>query len=244
MTKLRNNRTKGFVVPKTKPGKTIPPRSGEPGETAIVYVSSFPPRQCGIATFAKNLTHNMDKMLAPTVTSQIAAMHPGKVISYRYPRQVTFQINQDEPEEYTATAQRINQMDEVSLVSIQHEFGLFGGEWGANLIPFVQSLKKPMMITFHSVLPGPDEKLHNTVRALAERASAIIVMTMLSKRILSQQYAIPSRKIKVIPHGIHPQPYTSSRPAKVALGYSDRMVLSTFGLLSSCLLYTSPSPRD
>jgi len=232
VTKLKNNRTNGFVVPKTKPGKTILPLSGEPGGTAIVYVSSFPPRQCGIATFTKNLTHNMDKMLAPTVTSQIAAMHPGKVISYRYPRQVTFQINQDKPEEYTATAQRINQMDKVSLVSIQHEFGLFGGEWGANLIPFVQALKKPVIITFHTVLPDPDEKLYNTVRSLAKRASAIIVMTMLSKRILSQQYAIPSRKIKVIPHGIHPQPYTSSRPAKAALGYSDRMILSTFGLLS------------
>ncbi len=208
------------------------PRLGATDKLSVVYVSTFPPRVCGIATFTEDLTGAMDEILAPMVTSRIVAMNRNGVISHKYSRKVLLQINQDNQEEYTGTAQKINQMDEVRLVNIQHEFGIFGGKRGAHLIPLVQALKKPVVITFHTVLPDPDEELYSTVRSLAESASAIIVMTSLSKRILSQQYAIPERRIKVIPHGIHSQPYTSSRQAKATLGYSDRMVLSTFGLIS------------
>ena len=202
------------------------------GELAIIYVSTFPPRRCGIATFTEDLTHAMDEMLAPTVRSRITAMNPNDVLSYRYPRKVVFQINQDRQEEYIATAQRINELSEVQLVNIQHEFGIFGGQRGSHLIPLLQALKKPVVITFHTVLPDPDEELYSTVRSLAENSNAIIVMTNLSKTLLTQQYAIPRAKVKVIPHGIHSQPYTLSKQAKMTLGYSDKVVLSTFGLIS------------
>lgn len=216
-----------------KLNKTGLPRLGASGRLCIVYVSTFPPRKCGIATFTKDLTHAMDAMLAPGVTSRISAMNPGGgVASFRYPRKVIFQINQANPEEYVATAQRINQLDGVQLVSIQHEFGIFGGERGSHIIPFMQALKKPVVITFHTVLPDPDEELYSTVRLLAENASAVIVMTNLSKKILSHEYAVLQKKIKVAPHGIHSQPYTLSQQAKTTLGYSDRLVLSTFGLIS------------
>ena len=208
------------------------PRSGATDKLSVVYLATFPPRVCGIATFTEDLTDAMDEMLAPMVTSRIAAMNASNVLSYHYPRKVIFQINQDNQEEYPETAQRINQMDEVRLVNIQHEFGIFGGQRGAHLIPLVRALKKPVVITFHTVLPDPDEELYRTVRSLAESASAIIVMTNLSRKILSQQYAIPQKKIKVIPHGIHAQPYTLSRRAKMTLGYSDRVVLATFGLIN------------
>jgi len=203
----------------------------EDGELSITYVSTFPPRRCGIATFTEDLTHAMDEMLVPTVTSRITAMNPNDVLSYRYPRKVVFQINQDNQEDYIATAQRINELKRVQLVSIQHEFGIYGGERGSHIIPFIQALKKPVVITFHTVLPDPDEELYNTVRSLAEGSRAIIVMTDLSKTVLNQQYDISRAKIKVIPHGIHSQPYTLSRQAKMTLGYSDKVVLSTFGLI-------------
>lgn len=212
--------------------KIRPPRSGAADKLSVVYVSTFPPRVCGIATFTEDLTHAMDEMLSPAVTSRIAAMNYSDILGQRYPRKVIFQINQDNQEEYAETALRINQMDDVCLVSIQHEFGIFGGEYGSALIPFLRALRKPVVITFHTVLPNPDERLYATVTSLADSASAIIVMTNTSQRILSQQYAIPQRKIKVIPHGIHSQPYTTSRQAKMTLGYSDRVVLSTFGLIN------------
>ena len=199
---------------------------------SVVYVSTFPPRQCGIATFTEDLTHAMDEMAAPLVQSKIVAMNPSHVLIHRYPRKVILQISQDDQEEYIQAAQRINQMDEVQLVNIQHEFGIFGGKWGSFLIPFVKTLKKPMVINFHTVLPDPDEEVLLTVRSLAASASTVIVMTNLSKKILTQQYGIAARKVKVIPHGIHAQQYTSSKQAKMTLGYSDRVVLSTFGLLN------------
>jgi len=208
------------------------PRLEATDKLSVVYVSTFPPRVCGIATFTEDLTHAMDEALAPAVTSNILAMNLNDVLGYRYPRKVIFQVNQENQEEYIETALRINQMDEVHLVNIQHEFGIFGGERGSHVIPFVQALRKPVVITFHTVLPDPDEKLYSTVRSLAESARAIIVMTPLSKKILSQQYAIPERRIRVIPHGIHSQPYTSPKQAKIMLGYSDKVVLSTFGLIS------------
>ena len=206
-------------------------RSRETGKFCVVYVSTFPPRECGIATFTEDLTHAMDEMFAPQIQSKIVAMNPQGVVKYYYPRKVILQINQDNQEEYVQVAQRINQMDEVQLVNIQHEFGIFGGKWGSHLISFVKTLRKPLVITFHTVLPGPDEELLYNVRSLAESASAVTVMTNLSKKILSQEYGVAARKVKVIPHGIHSQPYTSSTRAKRTLGYSDRVVLSTFGLL-------------
>src|SRR4030042_3863211 len=96
--------------------KTKPPQSEEAEKCSVVYVSTFPPRVCGIATFTEDLTHAMDEMLAPAVTSRIVAMNRSGVVSYHYPRKVILQINQDNQEEYIETALRINQMDEVHLV--------------------------------------------------------------------------------------------------------------------------------
>ena len=160
----------------------------------------------------------MDSMLSPAVTSRITAMNPDPTSLYRYPRKVIHQIVQSNPDEYIAAARKINEMDNVPLVSIQHEFGIFGGERGAYLIPFMQELEKPVCITMHTVLPGPNEVIHDTIIKLADNANAIIVMTNTSKEILIQDYAIPKKKIKVVPHGIHARPYTISEQMKKRIG--------------------------
>jgi glycosyltransferase involved in cell wall biosynthesis len=194
----------------------------------IVYISTFPPRKCGIT---EDLVKAMDEMLAPMVQSKVTAMNPSHVHSYNYPRKVLFQIHQDNQQEYIEIAKQINRMDSVHLVSIQHEFGIFGGERGSYLVPFVKALEKPVVITFHTVLPNPNKRIFNIVSSLAENAKAITVMTEHSKGVLVQDYRLSARKIHVIPHGIHSRPFTPSQQAKMALGYSDRVVLSTFGLL-------------
>jgi len=202
------------------------------GGLCILYVSTFPPRKCGIATFTYDLTHAMDTLLSPMIKSKIAALNPDDVLSYNYPKNVLFQFNQKNEHDYLPIAREINRMKEVRLVNIQHEFGIFGGEFGSYLLNFTRALKKPAVVNFHTVIPGPDERLRNAVRDLAESVNAITVMTALSKKILVEDYGIPDKKIRVIPHGIHPQPFTSSRSDKLALGFSDRVVLSTFGLLN------------
>ncbi len=216
----------------SEPNKQGRPRRKRTEKLWVVHLSTFPPRQCGIATFTQDTTNAMDEMLSPMIQSKIVAMNSNEVVSYSYPGKVIFQLAQDNERDYVTLASKINQMHEIRLVNIQHEFGIYGGKRGSHLISFVETLKKPSVINFHTVLPNPDDELSRIVQSLAENVSAITVMTNLSKKILVQEYNIPRKKIRVIPHGIHSQPFTSSRQAKMALGFSDRVVLSTFGLLN------------
>lgn len=198
----------------------------------VVYLSSFPPRECGIATFTADLTGAMDDLLESVVESRIAAVNTDAVSRYHYPRQVIFQIDPYSERDYLRTAESINGMDDVKLVNIQHEFGLFGGGYGLNILSFLGALKKPSVVTFHSVLPSPNGELHRVVRLIAEKASGVTAMTNLSREILIREYGLDEKKISVIPHGIHAAPYSSSARSKAALGFPGKISLLTFGFLS------------
>lgn len=198
----------------------------------IIYLSTFPPRECGIATFTADLTAAMDDLLEPVIESRVAAVNLDDISRYRYSRKVIFQINQYSKQEYIKTAENINGMDEVKLVNIQHEFGIFAGKYGSYIISFLGALKKPSVVTFHSILPSPEAELKAIVRSIAEKASGLVAMTNLSREILIREYGIAEEKISVIPHGIHSMPYTSSAKPKSALGLSKKVSLLTFGLLS------------
>jgi len=200
--------------------------------TKIVYLSTFPPRECGIATFTADLTAAMDDLLEPAIESRVVAVNIDDISRYRYSKKVIFQINQYSRQEYIETAKNINAIKEVKLVNVQHEFGIFSGEYGSYIISFLAALEKPSVVTFHSVLPSPADKLKTTVRLIAEKASGLVVMTNLSREILISEYAISGEKISVIPHGIHSAPYASSVKPKAALGFSRKVILFTFGLLS------------
>ena len=198
----------------------------------IIYLSTFPPRECGIATFTADLTTAMDDLLGPAIESCITAVNIDDISRYKYPRKVIFQIDQFSRQEYIDTAEKINAMEDVKLVNIQHEFGIFGGDHGSYIISFLEALKKPSVVTFHSVLPLQGEDLCGAVRSIAEKANGVTVMTRLSREILVREYGIPGEKISVIPHGIHSIPYTSSVKPKSALHFSNKVVLLTFGFLS------------
>jgi glycosyltransferase involved in cell wall biosynthesis len=198
----------------------------------IIYLSSFPPRECGIATFTADLTNAMDDLLESAIESRVAAVNIDDISRYHYPRKVIFQIDQYSQREYIQTAERINAMDDAKLVNIQHEFGIFGGKYGAHILSFLEALKKPSIVTFHSVLPSPDKELYGTVRSIAEKTSGLTAMTNLSREILIREYGIAAEKISVIPHGIHSMPYSSNTKPKSALGFSKKVNLLTFGLLN------------
>jgi glycosyltransferase involved in cell wall biosynthesis len=198
----------------------------------IVYLSTFPPRECGMATFTADLIHAMDDLLKPAIKSRVVAVNIDDISRYHYPRKVIFQIDQYSEREYIKTAEKINAMDEVKLVNIQHEFGIFGGKYGAHILSFLEALKKPSIVTLHSVLPSLGEELYSIVRSIAEKTSGLAAMTNLSKGILIREYGIAEEKISVIPHGIHSMPYSSSAKPKSALGFSKKVKLLTFGLLN------------
>ncbi|MFA5090024.1 MAG: glycosyltransferase [Candidatus Omnitrophota bacterium] len=198
----------------------------------ILYLSTFPPRECGIATFTADLTTAMDDLLEPAIESRVVAVNLDDISRYHYSKKVIFQINQYSKREYIKTAKDINAMVEVKLVNIQHEFGIFAGEYGSYIISFLGALKKPSVVTFHSILPSPGTRLKAIVRSIAEKASGLVAMTNFSREILIREYGIAEEKISMIPHGIHSMSYASSAKPKSALGLSKKVSLLTFGLLS------------
>ena len=198
----------------------------------IVYLSTFPPRQCGIATFTADLTNAIDQMFEPSVKSKIVAMNLTGVSNFPYSDKVILQISQPREEDYINAANKLNQLKKVKLVNIQHEFGVFGGEYGSHLLLLLKKLQKPIVTTLHTVLPTPDERMLNIVQAIMKYSKGIIVMTHPSREILEKDYGLDPDRIQVIPHGIHNIPYRTSKNAKSVLGFSGKLILSTFGFLS------------
>ncbi|MDP2704804.1 MAG: glycosyltransferase [Patescibacteria group bacterium] len=198
----------------------------------IVYVSTFPPRECGIATFTDDLSRAFGELFSPGIESKVVALNVNEVSHLNYPPKVIAQISQDKASDYLRVAKELNNLPQVKLVSVQHEFGIFGGLWGSYLLAFLETIKKPVVVTFHSVLPAPDDKLKVLVKAIADNSFGIVVMTRRSKEILEKDYGIVKKKIQVVPHGIHPMTFQSSEKSKRPLGLSKKIVLSTFGLLS------------
>ncbi|MEK6934981.1 MAG: glycosyltransferase [Nanoarchaeota archaeon] len=198
----------------------------------VLYVSSFPPRECGIATFTQDLTQALDKKINPTVKSAILAINDNGSSIYNYKKDVINQMDESDMEHYIEKVKEINENENIKLVCIQHEFGLFGGEYGSYLLPFMESLTKPVVVNFHSVIQNPNIERKKVVQAIAKRCSAILVMTEIGKKILSEQYNIDQSKIKIIPHGVPNVKRADVINAKEKLGLSNRIVLSTFGLLS------------
>jgi len=200
--------------------------------TKIVYISTFPPRECGMATFTEDLTAAMDDLLLPALESRVVAVNIDDVSRYHYPRKVVAEINGSSQDEYIRIAETINAMDDVCLVNVQHEFGIFAGSLGSHIISFLETIKKPSIVTMHSVLPSPDEGMYSVVRAIAKHTSGLVAMTRHSKKLLISAYGIAEEKISVIPHGIHAMPYISSVKPKSFMGFPKKINFLTFGFLS------------
>ena len=180
----------------------------------IACLSTYPPRECGIATFSRDLTVAYNNLYLPGAEMRVVAMQaPGSLL--RYSKNLLGIINQDDPKSYISAAKKLNNNKRVKLASIQHEFGIFGGFWGEYLELFLKELAKPSVITFHTVLPNPDPVLLKRMETLKSLASGFVVMTNSSKQILAADYGFPEAKITVIPHGIHPLLYSSPEQGKI-----------------------------
>ncbi|MFQ5531975.1 MAG: glycosyl transferase family 1, partial [Candidatus Nanoarchaeia archaeon] len=175
----------------------------------ILFMGTFPPRECGIATFTRDLTNAIGRNISPQMDYGIVAMNVNGTNMYNYPKRVLFQVNDRDVDDYLRVAREINEMPEVKLICIQHEFGLFGENYGENIIPFLQELKKPVIITLHSILPDPDRGFKKRVRQLADNSDAFIVMANKAVEILRKTYGL-TNEIYNIPHGIHFVPFEES----------------------------------
>ena len=201
----------------------------------IAYLSTFPPRECGIATFTKDLVSVFDELFSPREKSKVVALDHDGLKTLHYPKSVIMRICQTKIDDYIKAAQKLNNLSQVKVVCIQHEFGIYGGKNGSNLLYFLHEIKKPVVIVFHTVIPASSqffEDYKKVVKDINDYVRLIIVMTETSKNILVKDYALNSDKIKVIPHGIHASQYQNTSKAKTALKLNGQTVISTFGFLS------------
>src|SRR5271157_4705771 len=128
-------------------------------ESDIVFLATYPPRECGIATFTKHIVNSINERLPENMKSGVIAMNSNGVNIYNYPSDVIYQISDTDMNDYIEAAKQINNSPKIKLVNIQHNFGIFKGSWGDYLLTFLEIVNKPVVLTFHTVLPNPDPQL-------------------------------------------------------------------------------------
>lgn len=208
----------------------IKPGAAAPAE--ILIITTYPPRQCGIATYSQDLIKALNDHYIDSFTVKVCALeNNNERHSYDFP-EVKYVLNVSDPESYTALAAQINEDENLKAVLLQHEFGLVAESVG-NFNNFIDSINKPLSVVFHTVLPNPDEALKGNVQHILNRADSLIVMTNNAGEILARDYIVDKEKIAIIPHGTHLVPHADKSQLKSKYGFQGRKILSTFGLLSS-----------
>jgi glycosyltransferase involved in cell wall biosynthesis len=197
----------------------------------ILFISSFPPRECGIATYTQDLINALTKQFKKSFTCKICALE-SEIEKHNYTPEIRYILNTDSQNSFIKTAFFINKNENIKLLVMQHEFGFYSKKEN-EFKEFFQSISKPIVFVFHTVLPNPNEELKMKVKEMGSIASSIIVMTSNAARILENDYDIPTYKITVIPHGTHLVKPLDRNRLKQQYDLTNRKVLSTFGLLGS-----------
>ncbi len=195
----------------------------------IAFIGNSLPRRCGIATFTTDLQQAVAST-SPTVhTSIVGITDPGR--DYCYPASVGFEIRQDSLEDYVGAAEWIN-AGGFDAVSLQHEFGIFGGDAGGHILSLIKRLTVPMITTLHTVLAEPSAAQRHVVDRILSVSTRVVVMAEKGRELLLDIYGEDPAKLDVIAHGIPDFAFVESDVAKAELGFSGRTVILTFGLLS------------
>jgi glycosyltransferase involved in cell wall biosynthesis len=195
----------------------------------IAYLSTYPPRECGIATFTYDLVDAIAKQQSISPPVILAINDTGGY--YDYPAEVKLEVERDSRESFESIAQKVRESS-IDAVNIQHEFGLFGGNWGDYLISFMEEVDKPIITTLHTILQNPPKDARKVMNEVLELSDLVVVLARVGSRILEDVYNTLSFKVRHIPHGCPNVPFIKSSTAKKGLGLEDRYLLSTFGLIS------------
>ncbi|MCL6534687.1 MAG: glycosyltransferase family 4 protein [Armatimonadetes bacterium] len=194
----------------------------------VAFVSTYPPTECGLATFTQDVLQAVERHGWDGVV--VSADHETRLEHHPDPR-VMYQLRREEEGDYIEAARLLNRSD-VRVVSLQHEYGIFGGEMGAHVLTFLEHLRVPVVTTLHTVVPRPSEPMREILQAIVRASDAVVVMAGTAVRLLDTVYNAPTRHVYVIPHGA-PEPLPiAPQDAKARIGMSGRTVISTFGLVS------------
>jgi len=197
----------------------------------VAYVSTYPPRECGIATYTQHLVDAVSTFCARAVTSPSVIAVNDRGGHYDYEIRVKCQIDAQDIRSYEKAAQYVNASD-ADVVNLQHEYGIFGGDWGEYVTEFLQGIKKPVITTLHTVLDEPVPDARKVLERILDHSNSVVVMAQVGIGILERLYGNHARRIQYIPHGCPNVPRIGTAMTQRSLGLKDRVVLSTFGLLS------------
>ena len=207
--------------PRLRPKASLPSR--------IAVIGNYLPRQCGIATFTTDLCAAIS---AEYGTARLLALPVNDTEQgYDYPARVRWSLAQDDVASYQEAAEFLN-FNNIDMVCLQHEYGIFGGPAGSHILHLLRGLKMPVVTTLHTVLrePNPDQLV--VMEEIAELSDRLIVMSQLSSQFLQEIFKVPGSKIDMVPHGVPDLPFLDPNFYKDRFGVEGKAVLLTFGLLS------------
>jgi glycosyltransferase involved in cell wall biosynthesis len=197
--------------------------------TRIAVIGNYLPRQCGIATFTTDLCSAIS---AEYGSARLLALPVNDTEQgYDYPARVRWSLAQNDPSSYADAAQFLN-FNNIDMVCLQHEYGIFGGPAGSHILHLLQGLKMPVVTTLHTVLREPDANQLMVMEQIADLSDRLIVMSQLSSQFLQEIFKVPGSKIDMVPHGVPDLPFLDPNFYKDRFGVEGKAVLLTFGLLS------------
>lgn len=196
----------------------------------IAFIGNYLPRQCGIATFTTDLC---EAMAAEYKGASLIALPVNDTDEgYAYPARVRFELTEKDIESYRRAADFLN-INNVDIVSLQHEYGIFGGRAGSHILSLLRELRMPIVTTLHTILREPDPDQRRVLDEIAALSDRLVVMSERGSEFLQELYQVPSEKIDLIPHGIPDVPFVDSSFHKDVFGVEGKIVLLSFGLLSA-----------
>ncbi len=212
---------------------SAPPRARSSSKASlpsrIAVVGNYLPRHCGIATFTTDLCSAIS---AEYGTARLLALPVNDTEEgYDYPSRVRWSLAQDNVRSYEEAADFLN-FNNIDMVCLQHEYGIFGGPAGSHILHLLRGLKMPVVTTLHTVLREPDANQLTVMEEIAELSDRLIVMSQLSSQFLQEIFKVPGSKIDMVPHGVPDLPFLDPNFYKDRFGVEGKAVLLTFGLLS------------
>ena len=195
----------------------------------VAFIGNYLPRRCGIATFTYDL-HRAVSIARPDLETCVVAMTDSDR-TYDYPPDVRFEIHDETIADYIGAAEFLNSAG-FDVVCLQHEYGIFGGEAGGNIIELLSRLEMPVVTTLHTILAKPTRAQRDVMRQIIDISAKIVVMAEKGREFLLSVHDVAPRKIEVIPHGIPDFPFLETHHAKAKFDFAGKTIILTFGLLS------------
>ncbi|MFC2106011.1 glycosyltransferase family 4 protein [Candidatus Bipolaricaulota bacterium] len=196
----------------------------------IAFIGNYVPRQCGIATFTTDLCEAIAARYRQTTC--IAVPVNDIEAGYAYPPRVRFELTEKDIDSYRRAAEFLN-INNVDFVSLQHEYGIFGGCAGSHILVLLRELRMPVVTTLHTILHDPDPDQKRVLEEVAALSNRLVVMSKRGAEFLHEVYGVPPEKIDLIPHGIPDVPFVDPSYHKDLFGVEGKTVLLSFGLLSA-----------